>query len=205
MSVTDLDAVKRLPSELPSEFANVCVLVNNAGLALGLASVDTNSLIDAQKMMDTNVLSIIAMCTAFAPGMKERGDGHIINMGSIAGHYAYSSGTMYCASKYAVRGFTEAARHDLVGTPVRMTHISPGMVGNTEFSNVRFNDDSKAASVYNNVVALHPDDIADNVVYAATRPAHVQIAEFMIYPTNQSGPQVIARVGENLGGKTVKK
>lgn len=99
-------------------------------------------------------------------------------------------------------GFTEAARHDLASTPIRITHISPGLVGNTEFSNVRFNDDAdKAKKVYADLIALHPDDVADNVVYAATRPAHVQIAEIMMYCTNQSGPRDIARVGPSLGAK----
>jgi len=101
-----------------------------------------------------------------------------------------------------VLGFTSAARHDLVATPIRVTHISPGMVGETEFSNVRLRDDSKAAAVYENIVALKPDDVADNVLYAVTRPANVQIAEIVMLATNQSGPRDVARVGPSLGAAT---
>jgi serine 3-dehydrogenase len=133
--------------------------------------------------------------------MKKRGEGQVINMGSVAGHYAYSSGSVYNASKYAVRGFTEAARHDLAGTPIRMTHISPGLVGETEFSDVRFggtNTEGKR-KMYDKIVALHPDDVADCVVFSAQAPPHVQIGEMMVYATNQSGPRDIARVGPSLG------
>lgn len=202
MSVADTEKVAALPESLPEEFKAVDVLVNNAGLALGVATVDENSVTDAKTVLDTNVLGVIAFCSAFLPGMKKRNFGHIINIGSVAGHYAYANGSVYNASKYGVLGFTEAARHDLASTPIRITHISPGLVGNTEFSNVRFNDDAdKAKKVYADLIALHPDDVADNVVYAATRPAHVQIAEIMMYCTNQSGPRDIARVGPSLGAK----
>ena len=170
------------------------MLVNNAGLALGVTPVESNDVKSAQVVLDTNVLGTIAICSAFLPGMKERGSGHLITMGSVAvryywrckfiililistkfhcfslaqGHYAYINGSVYNASKYAVRGFTEAARHDLAGTPIRVTHISPGMVGGTEFSNVRLGDDAKASAVYENIEALHPDDVADNVYYAVS-------------------------------------
>lgn len=199
MSVTDKEAVAALPKELPKKFQDVEVLVNNAGLALGVSPAYENSVTDAQTVMDTNVIGIVSFCKAFLPGMMERGCGHILNMGSIAGYYAYSNGSVYNASKYAVLGFTEAARHDVVGTPIRVTHISPGMVGSTEFSNVRLSDDEKAAGVYKDILALHPDDVADNVFYAATRPRHVQIAEIMMYATNQSGPKDIVRAGPTMG------
>jgi len=202
LDVSDIANVMALPHELPSEFAEVSVLVNNAGLALGVESVDTNSIGDMQTVMNTNVNGLIAMCRAFLPGMKERGEGHLINMGSIAGHLTYATGSLYCASKYAVKGFTDAARHDLVGTPIRVTHISPGLVGDTEFSVVRMGGDStKAKAVYANIAALRPEDVADNVVYAATRPRHVQIADIVMFATNQSGPRDLARVGPSLGGK----
>lgn len=211
MSVTDIDAVAKLPQTLPDEFKPVAVLVNNAGLALGVNTVVTNSVVDAKTLLDTNVLSIVAMCTAFLPGMIDRGEGTVINMGSIAGRYAYGNGSIYNASKYAVTGFTEAARHDLVGTPIRMVHIAPGVVGGTEFSNVRFNDqekslgsdasDAAALKVYENLKALSPDDVADTVLYAATRPQHMQVAELLVYATNQAGPKDLARVGLSLGAK----
>eukprot|EP00428_Durinskia_dybowskii_P068959 CAMPEP_0170395320 /NCGR_PEP_ID=MMETSP0117_2-20130122/21715_1 /TAXON_ID=400756 /ORGANISM="Durinskia baltica, Strain CSIRO CS-38" /LENGTH=303 /DNA_ID=CAMNT_0010651621 /DNA_START=22 /DNA_END=933 /DNA_ORIENTATION=+ len=204
MSVSDLKAVAELPNKLPAKFKDVEIIVNNAGLALGVTPADENDMEAAQTVMDTNVLGTIAMCRAFLPGMKQRGSGHIINMGSVAGHYAYINGSTYNASKYAVRGFTEAARHDLAGTPIRVTHISPGMVGGTEFSNVRLGDDSKASAVYDNIVALNPDDVADNVLYAATRPAHVQIADIIMYCTNQSGPREVVRLGPSLGAPQKK-
>jgi 3-hydroxy acid dehydrogenase/malonic semialdehyde reductase len=166
-----------------------------------------NSVEDAKALCDTNVLGVVALCSAFIPGMKERGFGHIVNMGSVAGHYAYSAGSTYNASKYAVRGFTEAARHDLQGTPIRVTHLSPGLVGNTEFSNVRFGSneqgDEAATKVYQSIEALSPEDVADNVIYAVTRPAHVQVAEIMVYCTNQSGPKDLARLGPSMGGPSL--
>jgi NADP-dependent 3-hydroxy acid dehydrogenase YdfG len=164
MSVTDTDAVDALPAALPAPFRDVYCLVNNAGLALGVSPVDKNVVADAKTMLDANVLGTIAFCSAFIPGMKARGAGHVVNMGSCAGKYAYANGTVYNASKvrarrsaplhrpllpilyntqYAVHGFTEAARHDLGPTPIRVTHIAPGLVGGTEFSLVRLGDASK--------------------------------------------------------------
>jgi 3-hydroxy acid dehydrogenase/malonic semialdehyde reductase len=163
LSVTDFDNVLNLPNTLPKEFSKVDVIINNAGLALGVSSVENNNIKDAETVINTNVTGTIAICSAFLPGMKERGRGHLVNMGSVAGHYAYATGSgvletcqyisfliiyisVYNASKYAIRGFTEAARHDLCGTPLRVTHISPGLVGGTEFSVVRLGDESKAKS-----------------------------------------------------------
>ena len=166
ISVTDFDAIAALPEKLTDEFKNVDIIVNNAGLALGVNTVDNNNLNDAKTVLDTNILGTIAICSAFIPQMKARGSGHVINIGSVAGHYAYATGSVYNASKYAIHGFTLAARHDLMGTPIRVTHISPGLVANTEFSNVRLKDDNKAAAVYDSIMALQPEDVADNVIYA---------------------------------------
>lgn len=200
LSVNDYDMIAKLPSSLPETFAKVDILVNNAGLALRVDSVEENNISDAATVINTNVLGVIVFCSAFLPGMKERGQGHIINMGSCAGHYAYAKGSVYNASKYALRGYTEAARHDLAGTPIRVTHLSPGLVGNTEFSNVRLSDDLRAAAaVYQDIEALQPEDVADNVLYAATRPLHVQIAEIIMYANNQSGPRDIVRAGPSMG------
>lgn len=201
MSVTDTAKVAALPKELPKEFQNVSILINNAGLALGVSSVDQNDVESASIVLETNVLGTIAFCSAFLPGMIQRNEGHVINIGSVAGHYSYATGSVYNASKYAVHGFTSAARHDLAGTPIRVTHISPGLVSNTEFSNVRLKDDQKAAAVYKDIEALKPEDVADNILYAATRPAHVQIADIIVYATNQSGPRDIVRQGPSLGAK----
>lgn len=200
MSVTDTAAVAALPSKLPPSFADVYCLVNNAGLALGVSSVDQNNVDDARTMLDANVLGTIAFCSAFVPGMKQRSAGHIVNMGSCAGQYAYAMGSAYNASKYAIHGFTEAARHDLAGTPIRVTHLAPGLVTNTEFSIVRLaGDRQKAEAVYAGIEALQPEDVADSVLYAVTRPAHVQVADVLMYATNQSGPRDVQRVGPSLG------
>ena len=203
LDVGDVDKVMALPAALPAEFSQVSVLVNNAGLALGVAGADNNSMVDLETVMQTNVIGLIAMSRAFLPGMKARGEGHLIQMGSIAGHTPYATGSLYNASKFAVKGFTDAARHDLVGTPIRVTHISPGLVSDTEFSVVRMGGDaSKAKAVYADIEALRPEDVADNVIYAATRPRHVQIADIVMFATNQSGPRDLARVGPSLGGKS---
>ena len=202
LDMMDIDKVEKMDELLPEQFRNVDILVNNAGLALGKNSVEENVTSDIVRMMTTNVTALIIATTLFTKGMKARGRGHVINVGSIAGHYAYGGGSGYCASKSAVTAFTSAARHDLVGTPIRVTCISPGFA-ETEFSLVRFeaSDDaaSKAKSVYDNLVPMVADDIADQIIYAATRPAHVQIQDIIAWPTNQAGPTNIARVGPSLG------
>jgi len=197
--VQDLARVATLPEDLPASHRDVDVLVNNAGLALGTASVDETDMANVVQMLNTNVTAVIGFVRAFVPGMKARGRGHLINIGSIAGHEAYAGGSVYCATKHAVDAFTTAARHDLVGTPVRVTQISPGMV-NTEFSTVRYGGDSAAAGkVYADMVPLVAADVADNIIYAATRPAHVAIADMIVWPTNQAGAKNVARVGASLG------
>jgi len=195
LDVCQLDRVAALPAELPW---TVDILVNNAGLALGVSTADENSMEHVQTMLQTNVMGVAAMAKAFVPGMRSRGKGHLINIGSVAGHFAYAGGSGYCASKFAVDAFTTAARHDLVGTPVRVTVVSPGLC-NTEFSTVRLGSKEAADKVYENIVPLSGADVADNVLYAATRPPHVQVADMIVYATNQSGPKDLARVGPSLG------
>eukprot|EP00887_Chlorella_sp_A99_P006395 scaffold3.g6395.t1 len=199
----DVRAIERLaglPEELPPEFRDVDILVNNAGLALGVAPVQENDLEDLRCMVDTNFSSVVALTRAFTPGecMIARKRGHVIIMSSIAGQEAYSGGSMYCATKHAVRAFADAARHDLVGTAVRVTTISPGAV-KTEFSSVRFKvgggeqgDQDKADAVYEGFDSLQAADIADNAIYAATRPPHV--CDITVFATNQCSAKGLARV-----------
>lgn len=194
MDVQDTQAIEQLLGELPEEFREVDILVNNAGLALGVAPAQANSLADAATMLQTNVMATIAFTRLFAPGMLLRERGHIINISSVAGHEAYSGGSVYCATKHAVDAFTTATRHDLVGSNIRVTAISPGAV-KTEFSVVRFGGDAgKADAVYEGIVPLNANDVADNVMYAVTRPAHVQIADIIVYATYQCSAKGIARV-----------
>merc|ERR1740117_1729679 len=140
------------------------------------------------------------MAAAFLPAMRSRGKGHLINISSVAGHECYTGGSVYCATKHAVNAFTIAARHDLAGTPIRVTAISPGLV-ETEFSQVRFGGDAnKAKKVYEDILPMYAEDVADQVVYAATRPRHVQIADVISYCTNQGHAKyVVERKGESLG------
>jgi 3-hydroxy acid dehydrogenase/malonic semialdehyde reductase len=190
LDVTDLDAVLRLPEELPKDFSEVSVLLNNAGLAAGFGGVDAYSMKDMEVMMDTNVKGLAACCRAFVPGMKKRGRGHIINISSIAGKAAYPNGAFYCASKYAVEAITASLRAELVATPLRVTSVSPGWVNEgTEFSKVRFGGDGELAEqLYEGLEALSADDVADAIAFAATRKPHVQVADIYILPTTQAHP-----------------
>eukprot|EP01065_Artemidia_motanka_P033201 TRINITY_DN40174_c0_g1_i1.p1 TRINITY_DN40174_c0_g1~~TRINITY_DN40174_c0_g1_i1.p1 ORF type:complete len:289 (+),score=71.77 TRINITY_DN40174_c0_g1_i1:66-869(+) len=187
---------------LPARVGPVDILVNNAGLALGVASVEANDIDQARQMVETNVLGPIAFVSAFAPSMLKQNRGHIVNISSVAGHESYQGGSVYASTKFAVNAFTIAARHDLAGTPVRVTAISPGLV-ETEFSVVRFaGDKGKADKVYEGIVPLNANDIADQVIYSCTRPRHVQVADIISYATNQGHAKyVVARQGPNLGAK----
>lgn len=193
LDVTDVDKIERFLDDLPERFREVDILINNAGLALGIASVDVNDMEQARIMMETNVMAPIAFTRAIVPGMIQRQRGHIVNMGSVAGHESYAQGSVYCASKFALDAFTTATRHDLMDTPIRVTVISPGAV-NTEFSTVRYGGDKKRADAfYEGFDPLLAEDIADNVLYALTRPPHVQICDILVYATRQSGAKNIAR------------
>lgn len=194
LDVRDTDKVRRLPEELPQDFKSVDILVNNAGLALGVAAAHEVKMEDVETVLATNVTGAIAFTTAFVPGMVSRNTGHIVNISSIAGHEAYQGGSLYCASKFALHAYTTAMRHDLIGTNLRVTALSPGAV-ETNFSVVRFGGDkSKADAVYEGIEPLVGADVADNVMYALTRPAHVQIADIVTFATLQSGPKSLARV-----------
>jgi NADP-dependent 3-hydroxy acid dehydrogenase YdfG len=175
LDVSDRAAVERTFPQLPAEWRDVDVLVNNAGLSRGLAKVYEQDPDDWQEMIDTNVLGLLHVTRAIVPRMVERGAGHVISLGSTAGHITYANGAVYCASKAAEKAISEGLKLDLMGTPVRVTSIDPGMV-ETDFSKVRFRgDEEKAAKVYAGITPLQPEDVADAIVWAATRPAHVNI------------------------------
>ncbi len=187
LDVRDHDAIAALPSSLPPAFAEVDVLVNNAGLALGLAPAQQADLNDWQTVIDTNINGLVRMTHAFLPGMVERNRGHIINVSSIAANYAYPGSNIYGASKAFVRHFSLNLRADLAGTALRVTDIQPGLCGGTEFSNVRFRgDDEKAAALYQNMQSLTAEDIAESIYWIADRPAHVNVNTIELMPVAQS-------------------
>ncbi|GAX83682.1 hypothetical protein CEUSTIGMA_g11107.t1 [Chlamydomonas eustigma] len=197
MDVRNTEEVQSLPSSLPPAFREVDILINNAGLALGTDPVQSNSIEDIKTMLDTNVLAVAVFTKVFTPGMVAKNSGHIVNIGSTAGHESYAGGSMYCASKHALRAFTNAARDDLVGTDIRVTLISPG-AAETEFSIVRFKGDvDKAANVYKGFAAMNAADVADQIVFAITRPPHVQINDIIVTSVHQSGARTIARPLQN--------
>eukprot|EP00195_Chlamydomonas_chlamydogama_P012771 CAMPEP_0202892846 /NCGR_PEP_ID=MMETSP1392-20130828/2528_1 /ASSEMBLY_ACC=CAM_ASM_000868 /TAXON_ID=225041 /ORGANISM="Chlamydomonas chlamydogama, Strain SAG 11-48b" /LENGTH=267 /DNA_ID=CAMNT_0049576953 /DNA_START=116 /DNA_END=919 /DNA_ORIENTATION=- len=193
MDVRNLDAVAALPAQLPQEFSEVSILINNAGLALGTSPAQDNLMEDMRIMLETNVLAVMAFTKAFLGSMVARNKGHIVNIGSTAGHESYPGGSGYCASKHALRAFTSATRDDVVSSNVRITLISPG-AAETEFSIVRFKGDAdRAAKVYEGMAAMNAADVADQVVYAITRPEHVQIADIVVMSVHQAGAKTLAR------------
>src|SRR5579872_7443572 len=182
LDVRDRRSVQQAIDDLPAEWAEIDILVNNAGLSRGLEKLYTGRIQDWDEMIDTNVKGLLYVTRAVVPGMISRGRGHIINIGSIAGHEVYPKGNVYCASKFAVDAITQGLRLDLVDTPLRVTAIDPGLV-ETEFSDVRFHGDkARAKSVYKGMEPLRPEDIAETIVWCAGRPAHVQIADLIIFP-----------------------
>jgi len=191
--VRDQPAVERAITELPAGWSDIDVLVNNAGLSRGLDKLYEGKLEDWEEMIDTNIKGLLYVSRAVLPGMVKRGQGHIINIGSIAGYEVYPGGNVYCATKFAVRALSKALRLDLNGTNIRVSEVSPGMV-ETEFSLVRFRGDKeRAAKVYQGLTPLSPDDIADAVVYCASRPPHVNISEVMVMPTAQASATLVHR------------
>lgn len=189
LDVRDREAVRQAITSLPE----VDVLVNNAGLALGLGPATTASLDDWDQMLDTNCKGLVYCTRAVLPGMVERGRGHVINIGSVAASYPYPGGNVYGASKAFVHQFSLNLRSDLHGTGVRVTCVEPGLVGGTEFSEVRFHGDrERAREVYAGVQPLTPDDIADSVYWVASQPPHVNVNLLELMPVAQSfaAPQV---------------
>ncbi len=178
---------------LPVDWREVDILVNNAGLVRGLQKLYTMDSEDWHEVIDVNVKALIAVTNSIVPGMVERGEGHIINLGSIAGRESYPNGAVYCATKFAVRAISRGLKMDLNETPIRVTSIDPGLV-ETEFSVVRFKGDKeKAKAPYQGITALRGEDIADAIVWSASRPAHVNISEMLIFPTAQASSTQVHR------------
>ncbi|MDQ7981150.1 bifunctional NADP-dependent 3-hydroxy acid dehydrogenase/3-hydroxypropionate dehydrogenase YdfG [Paraburkholderia sp. SARCC-3016] len=187
LDVRDRAAVQALSGALPDGFAAVDVLVNNAGLALGLEPAHRADLDDWETMIDTNCKGLVQVTRALLPGMVARNRGHVINLGSVASSWPYAGGDVYGATKAFVAQFSLNLRADLTGTAVRVTDIQPGLCGGTEFSNVRFRgDDVKAAGVYKDMQPLTAEDIAESIFWVATRPAHVNINSIELMPVAQS-------------------
>ncbi len=178
---------------LPDSFRNIDILINNAGLAAGKAKAQEADLPDWEEMIDTNIKGMLYFTRMILPGMIERNSGHIVNIGSIAGLEPYGGGSVYCATKSAVKSFSAALRIDLLGTAIRVSNVQPGFV-ETEFSLVRFKGDQQQASqVYQGMKPLTANDIAETILFCITRPAHVDLAEILIMPTDQASATQISR------------
>ncbi len=191
--VRDRDIAEASVAALPSEWQEIDVLVNNAGLALGLDPEYQGDYTDWDTMIDTNIKGLLTMTRTIVPGMVKRNRGHVINIGSVAGDAAYANGNVYCATKAAVKSITDGLRIDVAHTEVRVTLLKPGLV-ETNFSNVRFHgDNERADNVYKGITPLTGDDIADAALYAAQAPKHVQIAEMLILATHQANGSTIIR------------
>ena len=191
--VREQPKVDKMINSLPDNWKKIDVLVNNAGLAAGFSPIQNGDLEDWEQMIDTNVKGLLYMTRKVAPLMIENGHGHIINISSIAGKEVYENGNVYCATKHAVEAITKGMRIDLVKHNIKVTSISPGMV-DTEFSLVRFKGDkSKAAKVYEGLTPLFAEDIAEAILFAVTRPPHVNINDMLIMPTAQANAIITNR------------
>lgn len=193
LDVRDPAAIEAVVTDLPTGFADIDVLVNNAGLASGVEPLHEGDPERWDTMIDTNVRGLLRVTRAVVPGMVERGRGHVINIGSIAGRETYPGGAVYCATKVAVERISDGLRIDLQGTGVKVTQIDPGMV-ETEFSVVRFDgDQSRADDVYHGMTPLTGDDIAECIRWVADSPPHVAVANMLVMPTDQTGAQRVHR------------
>ena len=193
MDVRNFDEVKKKFENLPAEFKTIDVLINNAGKALGVEKIQDGVLSNWEEMLDTNVKGLLYVSKIIIPMLIKQNHGHIINIGSIAGHEVYPGGNVYCASKFAVRAISKGMGIDLSGYNIKVTSIDPGMV-ETEFSLVRFaGDEEKAKNVYKGVDPIVGDDIADIALFAATRPEHVDLREVVVTPTAQSSTTIVHR------------
>jgi len=193
LDVTQRKEVDNTITNLPQAWRQIDVLINNAGLAAGRDHLQDANIDDWEAMINTNVKGLLYMTKAIIGDMLARQSGHIINIGSIAGHFTYPGASVYCATKAAVRSITQALRQDICGSKVRVSEVDPGAV-ETEFSLVRYKGDKDAAKqVYQDMTPLSADDVADAVLYCATRPLHVNVAELVLYPTDQASVTMIHR------------
>jgi NADP-dependent 3-hydroxy acid dehydrogenase YdfG len=193
LDVRDRKAVQQAIDTLPAEWAPIDVLVNNAGLSRGLEKLYVGKIDDWDEMIDTNVKGLLYVTRAVVPGMVERGRGHVVNLGSVAGEMTYPNGAVYCASKAAERAINDGLREDVLGTPIRVTSVDPGMV-ETEFSLVRFHGDAeRAAKVYKDASPLVAEDIAEVIVWTVKRPDNVNIARIVLTPVQQANALLIHR------------
>ena len=191
--VCNREAAAAALNALPQEWKSIDVLINNAGLAIGVDKEHEGSLDEWDVMIDTNIKALLSMTRLVVPGMVERGRGHIINIGSIAGDAAYPGGSVYCATKAAVKALSDGLRIDLVDTPLRVTNIKPGLV-ETNFSVVRFRGDKERAdNVYRGIKPLNGDDIAEVAYFAASAPEHMQVAEILVMPTYQATGTIVSK------------
>ena len=191
--VRDREAAKAAIDGIPESWQDIDVLINNAGLARGLEPEYEGSFDDWDQMIDTNIKGLLTMTRLIVPGMVKRDKGHVINIGSVAGDAAYAGGNVYCSTKAAVKALSDGLRIDVADTNIRVTDIKPGLV-ETNFSNIRFHGDTERAdNVYKGIKPLNGDDIADVCFYAASAPAHVQIAEVLVLATHQANGTVIKR------------
>ena len=193
LDVRDRNAVQAAIDTLPPEWTEIEVLINNAGLSRGLEKLYMGAIEDWEEMIDTNVKGLLYVSRAVVPGMVERGCGHVVNLGSTAGELTYPNGAVYCATKAAERAINDGLRQDLLGTPLRVTTVDPGMV-ETEFSTVRFHGDTaRASSVYKGIQPLTPEDVADAILWAVTRPPHVNVARVLLTPVQQANSLLFHR------------
>lgn len=171
----------------------VDILINNAGLSRGLNKLQDGEIQDWEEMIDTNIKGLLYLTRSVVPGMINRGNGHVVFLGSTAGHQTYPNGNVYCATKAAVRVISEGLKQDLLGTPIRVSSVDPGLV-ETEFSQVRFRGDSdRAKTVYQGLTPLTPMDVAEVILFCTTRPSHVNISEVLLMPTDQAGSMLFNR------------
>jgi 3-hydroxy acid dehydrogenase/malonic semialdehyde reductase len=193
LDVRDRAAVDAAIAALPADWQAIDALVNNAGLAAGFGPLPANDPDDWDRMLDTNVKGLLNVTRAIVGGMVARGRGHVVNIGSVAGHETYPGGAVYCASKAAVDRITRGLRLDLLGTGVKVSTVDPGLV-ETEFSLVRFRGDADfAGRVYEGMTPLTADDVAETVVWVVDRPAHVQVAEVLLFPADQAAATAVHR------------